>query len=220
MRGQQDLDAIFRALAAPFDPREVRFKPAVVSGRRALALAYVDARAVQDRLDRVLGVTGWQDDYETLASGVVLCRLKVFLGGRWLVKSDVGAPGDQSNAGDPHLAAFSHALKRAAVKYGIGRYLYRLSPQWVDYDPEKGQFLKQPQLPPWALPPGAAPDERRGQLNERQQEHLLQLLAAKGYSARKLAERYGARDLSELTQEQYRHAAGSLARLPDRLGVP
>jgi hypothetical protein len=32
-------------LAEPFDPAEVRFKPGRVSGSRALALAYVDARA-------------------------------------------------------------------------------------------------------------------------------------------------------------------------------
>lgn len=50
--GVEELTA---ALAAPFDPREVKFKPAVVSGNRALALAYVDARVIQDRLDEVLG---------------------------------------------------------------------------------------------------------------------------------------------------------------------
>jgi hypothetical protein len=38
-------------LAAPFDRSVVKFKPAVVQGNRALALAYVDARVIQDRLD-------------------------------------------------------------------------------------------------------------------------------------------------------------------------
>jgi hypothetical protein len=47
-------------LAAPFEEHEVKFKPAVVSGSRALALPYVDARAIQDRLDEVLGVAGDQ----------------------------------------------------------------------------------------------------------------------------------------------------------------
>jgi hypothetical protein len=220
LRQRQDQEAVFRALAAPFDLREVRFKPAEVRGRLALVLAYIDVRSVQDRLDKVLGVWGWQDEYEVLPSGVVVCRLKVFLGGRWLVKSDVGVPGEQHGTGDPHLAAFGHALKRAAVKYGVGRYLDKLPAQWLDYDPQKGQFLQQPQLPAWALPPRADPDDRGNHLCERQREHLLQLLADKGYSARKLAQRYGAKDLRGLTQEQYRHAAGSLARLPDRVGVP
>src|SRR5437868_15070194 len=44
-----DVEAITNALAEPFDPTEVRFKPAVVSGNRSLALAYVDARVVQNR---------------------------------------------------------------------------------------------------------------------------------------------------------------------------
>jgi hypothetical protein len=49
-------------------------------------------------------------------------------------------------------AAFSDALKRAAVKFGVGRYLYRLPAQWVDYDPVKRQFARTPTLPPFALP--------------------------------------------------------------------
>ena len=53
-----DVEQLTQALAAPFDLREVKFKPGVVSGNRALALAYVDARVIQDRLDEVLGVTG------------------------------------------------------------------------------------------------------------------------------------------------------------------
>ncbi len=43
-------------------------------------------------------------------------------------------------------------LKRAAVKFGVGRYLYRLPSQWVDYDPQKRQFVRTPKLPPAALP--------------------------------------------------------------------
>jgi hypothetical protein len=121
VREQQDVRAVAAALAAPFDPREVRFKPAVVRGRRALALAYVDVRSVQARLDEVLGVTGWQDEYLPLEGGGVLCRLKVLLGGRWLVKSDVGGPGDHTFEGDRRKSAFSDSLKRAAVKYGVGR---------------------------------------------------------------------------------------------------
>jgi hypothetical protein len=51
---------IARRLAAPFDAAAVRWKPMKVSGTRALAAAYIDSRAVQDRLDEVLGVDGWQ----------------------------------------------------------------------------------------------------------------------------------------------------------------
>jgi hypothetical protein len=153
------------ALAAPFDPREVRWKPQAVSGSRALAIAYVDARAIQDRLDDVLGVTGWQDEYECLPDGSVVCRLRLRLGDEWITKMDVGGQSEQPDEGDRRKAAFSDALKRAAVKFGIGRYLYRLPQQWCDYDPQKRQFRQTPQLPPGALPKPAkaarTPDKPR-----------------------------------------------------------
>ncbi|HTU93760.1 MAG TPA: Rad52/Rad22 family DNA repair protein [Gemmataceae bacterium] len=145
------VEELTEALSAPFDPREVKFKPAVVSGNRALALAYVDARAIQDRLDDVLGVAGWQDEYECLPDGSVVCRLRLRLGNEWITKMDVGGPSEQPDEGDRRKAAFSDSLKRAAVKFGIGRYLYRLPSQWVDYDPRKKQFAKTPTLPPSAL---------------------------------------------------------------------
>jgi hypothetical protein len=146
------VEEVTDALAAPFDPREVRWKPQAVSGNRALAIAYVDARVIQDRLDDVLGVTGWQDEYECMADGSVVCRLRLRLGDEWITKMDVGGQSEQPDEGDRRKAAFSDALKRAAVKFGVGRYLYRLPSQWVDYDPKKKQFVQTPTLPPSALP--------------------------------------------------------------------
>src|SRR5437016_1937033 len=141
-------------MAAPFDPLEVKWNAQVVSreGTRALAVAYVDARVIQDRLDEVLGVTGWQDEYECLPDGAVVCRLQLKLGQEWITKMDVGGQSEQPDEGDRRKAAFSDALKRAAVKFGIGRYLYRVTSQWCDYDPHKRQFARTPTLPPSALP--------------------------------------------------------------------
>jgi hypothetical protein len=142
-----DVNAVAQALAAPFDPAEVKFKPQTVSGNRALAVPFVDARVIQDRLDDVLGVMGWQDSYECLPDGSVVCRLRIRLGSEWITKEDVGGQSEQPDEGDRRKAAFSDALKRAAVKFGIGRYLYRMKPQWVDYDPQKRQFVRMPTLP-------------------------------------------------------------------------
>jgi Rad52/22 family double-strand break repair protein len=147
-----EVNSLTNALSRPFQPAEVKFKPAMVSGNRALALAYVDARVIQDRLDEVLGVDGWQDDYECLPDGSVVCRLRLRLGDEWITKVDVGGPSEQPDGGDRLKAAFSDALKRAAVKFGIGRYLYRLPSQWLDYDSQRRQFLKTPVLPKWAFP--------------------------------------------------------------------
>jgi len=149
---REQTEQIASALFAPFEPGEVRWKPQAISGNRALAIAYIDARLVMDRLDDVVGVDGWQDEYQQLADGSVVCQLRVRFGGEWVTKTDVGGQSEQPDEGDRHKAAFSDALKRAAIKFGIGRYLYRLPSQWVDWDPQKKKFLKTPALPANALP--------------------------------------------------------------------
>jgi hypothetical protein len=67
---------VVRRLAAPFDAAAVSWKPMKVNATRALAAAYIDGLAVQDRLDEVLGVDGWQDDHQSLPDGSVVCRLR------------------------------------------------------------------------------------------------------------------------------------------------
>ena len=146
------VQALTSALAAPFEPRDVKYKPQMVKNNRCLAMAYIDARLIQDRLDEVLGVENWEDAYKILPDGSVMCRLRVKLGERWISKTDVGSPSEQPDGGDRLKAAFSDALKRAAVKFGIGRYLYRLPAQWVDYDPVKKQIAQAPQMPAFGIP--------------------------------------------------------------------
>lgn len=147
-----ELDRMFDALAQPFDPSEVKWKPQTVRGERAMACAYIDARCVMDRLDEVVGPDAWQDDYEVLADGACVCRLKVRLNGEWITKTDVGSESEQPDEHDRRKASFSDALKRAAVKLGIGRYLYRLPHQWIGYDPKTRRLVGDPQLPAWAVP--------------------------------------------------------------------
>lgn len=151
-----DPAGVMARLCAPFEVREVKFKPQSVKGNRALAMAYIDCRVVQDRLDDVVGVENWQDSYEIVPDGSVVCWLAIKVGGEWITKTDVGSPSEQPDGGDRLKAAFSDALKRAAVKFGIGRYLYRLPAVWTDYDPQKKQFVGTPQLPMWALPKGSS----------------------------------------------------------------
>lgn len=113
-----------------------------------LPLAYIDARDVMDRLDFVLGFDGWEDSYTETTSGRVICTLACMIDGKLVIRSD-GA-GDTGTEGEK--GAISDALKRAAVKFGIGRYLYGLGGQWVDLD-QYGKF-KPPSLPIWATPNG------------------------------------------------------------------
>jgi hypothetical protein len=195
-----DPKTVTAALAAPFDPSEVKHKPGAVSGNRALALAYVDARAIQDRLDEVLGVDGWQDDYECLADGSVVCRLRCRIGGEWLTKVDVGSPSEQPDGGDRLKAAFSDALKRAAVKFGVGRYLYRLPAAWVDYDPQHRRLKGKPALPAPATAAAAPVPSGLKPLEE-----IRQLLQARGKAedaAAKWASAEGTTKLEELSEAE------------------
>jgi hypothetical protein len=149
-------DQIQAKLAEPFPAEAIGWKAQTVKGNRALAVPYIDARDVEQRLDDTLGVDGWQDEYSVVDGGAVVCRLSLMIGERWITKTDVGAPSEQPDGGDRMKAAFSDALKRAGVKWGVGRYLYNLPAVWDNYDPQKKQFARTPQLPAAALPSQAA----------------------------------------------------------------
>ena len=86
-------------------------------------LVYVDARAVQNRLDEVFGVSGWKTEfkpYPCVGQKAVMCALSVKSGEAWITKED-GAPLTNIEA---EKGGLSDAFKRAAVQFGIGRYLY------------------------------------------------------------------------------------------------
>lgn len=143
-------------LSVPFAPNVLGFLPSSIRDNRCLALPYIDARDVMGRLDECVGPGGWRDEYDFLPDGCVVCRLQVYLDGQWCLRMDVGGPSDQKDVGDKRKAAVSDALKRAAVKFGVGRYLYYLDALWADYDPQRKVAIP-PKLPLWALPnPDAA----------------------------------------------------------------
>ena len=163
-----DAAAIAAKLAEPFKPEQLGWKAAATTKdkSRAMAVAHIDARDVMNRLDRVVGVANWRDRYEVLPTGGVVCRLSVRIAGEWVTKSDAGGRSEQEDQGDQLKAAFSDALKRAAVKFGIGRYLYYLPRSWVPYDAQTKQMdlSKLPQLPKWARP---APAETNSPTEEK-----------------------------------------------------
>lgn len=129
-----------RALAAEFDPKAVHWRAQTVTknGDKALALAYLDARDVMDRLDEVCGPENWQSRYTETARGRVLCEIGIRVDGEWVWKSD-GA-GDTAVEGEK--GGISDALKRAAVQWGIGRYLYRLDAVWCPCETFNGKWKK------------------------------------------------------------------------------
>jgi len=139
-------------LAAPFPSKDIDWRIGSTNNEktRGMALAYITARAVQERLDEVFGIGGWYDHYSPGPSGGVLCSLSCRIDGEWITKQDVA---DNSDV-EPVKGGVSDALKRAAVKFGIGRYLYHLEGQWVEIE-QRGRthvMRSAPQLPVWALP--------------------------------------------------------------------
>jgi hypothetical protein len=208
-----------QALSAPFDLADLHFKPQAISGNRCLAVAYLDARAVMDRLDAVCGLA-WSDAYDVLPSGSVVCRLTLTVDGRDVVKMDVGSPSEQPDDGDKMKAAFSDALKRAAVKFGVGRFLYRLPKQWVDYDPSKKQIVRPPALPAWALPPAKsapapAPAVHGAAVTTAQARQLQRLLQAnRNIDPARFLEGLQVKRLSEVPAGCFDEALATLAAAP------
>jgi hypothetical protein len=111
---------LFAALAAPFDASEVKVRSA---GPRQVH--YITARTAMNRLDDVLGPENWWDEYVP-GENSVLCRLTIRLpDGTTLTKADAGGYAGMSDEGDDDKSGYSDAFKRAAVKFGVARYLYR-----------------------------------------------------------------------------------------------
>lgn len=123
---------IFERLSEPFSVSVVEWLPKMVNkrdGKTALALAYIDARSVMARLDEVVGPQNWQDSYRQDGNRTI-CTLSIRLPdtGEWVSKSDGSGDSDiESEKG-----GISGAFKRAAVKWGIGRYLYDVDAVWAD----------------------------------------------------------------------------------------
>jgi hypothetical protein len=153
-------DQIRAELSAPFPQSELewRFQLAKKGESRGMMLPFVSARAIMDRLDAVVGAGGWFDEVRRDPSGAWICRLHIRAdNGASIFHEDVAPETDI----EPAKGGASDALKRAAVKFGIGRYLYFLPRYWVNDKPSPKDWF--PTLPDWAKPGGSGrPEEGRG----------------------------------------------------------
>lgn len=100
-----------------FEIEEKKFKEGDTVGK---PLCYIDARTVMDRFDTICGPDGWQCNYTPGVNGSIICNIGVRIEGEWIWKADgAGATDFEGEKG-----ALSDAFKRAAVRWGVGRYLY------------------------------------------------------------------------------------------------
>lgn len=91
---------------------------------KAICVPYCDARQVEDILDEVCGADKWQDKYYEL-DGVTYCSIGIKCDDEWVWKSDCGI-NQQKDKAIAVKGESSDAFKRAAVKWGIGRFLYSM----------------------------------------------------------------------------------------------
>lgn len=114
-----------KELRRPFAVEAVRFKVQATFPKSdptgALIVSYIDARLVVERLNLIVPHL-WHDDYQEIERGLMLCRLTV----DGITRMDVG-----EGIGK---AGFSDALKRAAVKFGVGVSLYATPTQRLKVD--------------------------------------------------------------------------------------
>ncbi len=150
-------------LARPFPPTQLNWKPQMIAkdGTRALAVPYVDARDVAERLDQVVGPINWAVDHKEVGGQTLTgIGIRDADSGTWVWKWDTGLVEREGDEVRSVKGSLSDGLKRAAVLWGVGRYLYRLPKSWVAYDSQKRRMTETPALPRWAIPdePRHGPD--------------------------------------------------------------
>lgn len=137
----------WQRLTDHFDVKDVDFKPQTFSkaGDKALAIAFVDPRRYQERLDEVVGIQNWSVEYRAIGEtstiekpnapaqirAACVARITIFdpSTGRTIVREEVGEFDGAGMAMYPTASA--QAFKRACVTLGLGRYLYDLPQTWA-----------------------------------------------------------------------------------------
>ena len=133
----KDAEQIKSELAKPFAPEDLewRLQQAFEDKGRGLAVAYVTNRAIQDRLDDVVGPENWHNDFKPWHSNgkkeSQICGISIHFEGRGFVTKWDGAEDTDIEAVKGGL---SDSMKRAAVQWGIGRILYKMGAVWVNIE--------------------------------------------------------------------------------------
>lgn len=194
---------IYDGLSAPFAAEQIDWRIGSTNGdkTKGMALAYIDARAVMDRLDEVCGPANWQCNYTAGAGNSLICNLGIrSADADWVWKADgAGATDVEGEKG-----MMSDALKRAAVRWGVGRYLYELKSPWVGIEARGRSFI--------------IPDAERKNLDKVHEDHCLTagwgLRAGRvAYSFANQVVKYFVTDAAAALDMKERNA-GTIAQLP------
>lgn len=161
------IDNLHTSLAKPFPSKSIEWRVGATNSdkSRGTALPYMTARAIQDRFDEAVGPGGWEAKYRVVETEVanrkmaaMFCAISLYIDGKWVTKEDAVEISATSESGrnhiDPVKTAVSDAFKRAAVLWGLGRYLYEFEAPWVALKDGGKYFATQPSLPAHLLPEG------------------------------------------------------------------
>lgn len=111
-----------------FSEKELEYRVGATNSdkTKGLALVYVQARAIQNRLDEVVGIENWRVFYKEISGGFI-AKLELKINNEWIAKEDGAGITDY----EPIKGGISSAFKRVASVWGIGRYLYEVESQWL-----------------------------------------------------------------------------------------
>lgn len=129
---KSEFDKILDGFDKPFEPDEVEWRVDRVVFREAgpcvIVLPYIQARAIFQRLDDVVGKAGWRTTIQKHADGVY-CGIGVYNHEtqQWIEKWD----GAENSNIEAFKGGISGAVKRSAVQWGMGKELYTLPIQTV-----------------------------------------------------------------------------------------
>lgn len=134
---QKDASTIRAELAMPFAPEDLewRLQSTYEDRMKGWAVPYVTNRAIQDRLDDVVGPENWHNEFKpwhgTGKKEAQICGISIHFESRGYVTKWDGAEDTDIEAVKGGL---SDSMKRAAVQWGVGRILYKMDMVWVDIE--------------------------------------------------------------------------------------
>ena len=134
---QMNAREIQAALAQPFAPEDLEWRLQQVNEEKpwGIAVPYVTNRAIQNRLDDVVGPDNWYNDYKPWHSAgkkeAQICGISIYFEGRGFITKWDGA---EDSDIEPIKGGLSDSMKRAAVQWGIGRVLYNMDAVFVDVE--------------------------------------------------------------------------------------
>ncbi len=173
-----------KKLADPFPATDIEWRVQSAGSKDgrvwARVLAYINNRAIMERLDDVCGPENWRNEFRHEENGAVLCGISIRVRSPVYASSSTGAidggtedwvtkwDGAEKTDIEAVKGGLSNAMKRAGVQWGIGRYLYQLEEGYANVSGNGEHYAAAnakkgypafkwdpPALPAWALPGGS-----------------------------------------------------------------